>query len=349
MAKIVNVGELLDSPDREVHFYADKLIPAKGLTIVAGESGIGKSHLLLAVLMSMASHTEALGALETEPVNILVFAEDDDYILRPYVKRIGKNFPNLDRALLNFVPEPEGYWEFADKLRETRPAVAVIDPIIALGGITDSSRDTEVSKFLRDLKKLSNETGASIVFTRHLNKADAKVVYNEENIFNRISGSYAWKSTTYHRLVMWKDKDYRFRLSCSSKLGPDYHWHINCDLENGMITVDGDVGVKKKKVSKWRLPIMHIAEKYKDTFMLPGAMAQLITQELGVEGVNKDAIRKEMKHLARDGNLVPRADAKGTSYKYSVGMGEALVVSAESNWPSPVDLSEQEDEVDHDN
>jgi len=320
MAKIVNVGELLDSPDREVHFYADKLIPAKGLTIVAGESGIGKSHLLLAVLMSMASHTEALGALETEPVNILVFAEDDDYILRPYV---------------------------ADKLRETRPAVAVIDPIIALGGITDSSRDTEVSKFLRDLKKLSNETGASIVFTRHLNKADAKVVYNEENIFNRISGSYAWKSTTYHRLVMWKDKDYRFRLSCSSKLGPDYHWHINCDLENGMITVDGDVGVKKKKVSKWRLPIMHIAEKYKDTFMLPGAMAQLITQELGVEGVNKDAIRKEMKHLARDGNLVPRADAKGTSYKYSVGMGEALVVSAESNWPSPVDLSDHEDEVDH--
>jgi len=42
-----------------------------------------------------------------------------------------------------------------------------------------------------------------------------------------------------------------------------------------------------------------------------------------------------------------RADAKGTSYKYSVGMGEALVVSAESNWPSPVDLSDHEDEVDH--
>ena len=345
MSRVIGVDTLLNTPEEETEYFADKLIPTCGLTIVAGESGIGKSHLLISILLSIASGEDALGRLETQPARILLFTEDDERILTPYIHRIGRNFPNVNAELIRVCVEPNGYADFERTMREEKPQIAVIDPIIALGGVSDSSRDTDVSNFLRDLKKLSNEVDCAIVFTRHLNKADPKVVYTEENIFNRISGSYAWKSTTYHRLIMWKDRNFKFRLSCSSKVLDDYHWELNCDLSKGAILLEETNGTEiKRRTSKWRNPIMSVAREHSDTYFLPGAMTAMIMQKFGKEGVNKDAVRKEMRNLADSGNLVPHEEARGTSYKYCVGLGEAIVASVahEHMYASPVSLSEYE-------
>lgn len=346
MPDVINLKELMGRPVRPAQFYADKIIPAKkGLTIIAGESGIGKSHLLLSVLMSIVANQDALGHLETHPAKILMFAEDDDEILAPYIQRIGSNFTGFNWELLDFVPDIHSYDEFLSKMREIRPNIAVIDPIITLGGINDSSRDTEVSNFLIKLKQLSEELNAGIVFTRHLNKADPKVPPNEESIFNRISGSYAWKSTTNHRIVMWKDKDFQFHLSCSSKLTADFHWNLHVNLSEGVISVDPSNGTKtRRKVSQWRAPIMEVAQKYPDAYFLPAAMTTLMKSECGVDA-NKDAVRKEMANLADEGNMIVRDIGRGKEYKYSVGIGEALMESTKKRYASPTDISDADEEV----
>jgi RecA-family ATPase len=76
--------------------------------------------------------------------------------------------------------EGSGLSKFDRDLKAVRPALVIIDPILAyLGGKVDMNKANEVRAFMKELAERAKRFGASILTVRHLRKSGGggKAIY----------------------------------------------------------------------------------------------------------------------------------------------------------------------------
>lgn len=183
-------------------------VPLGGLTLIAGDPGLGKSQWTI----DLAARTSRGEMIEGGADALLVSAEDSaSAVIRPRLEAaeadlcrvhsltiVGDATAGLDRGI-DLPADSEKIWEAV--LRH-HARLVVIDPLMAhLAGGVNSWRDQSIRTALAPLHRLAEETGVAIVLVAHLNKAAGS-----DPIY-RTGGSVGLPAAVRSGLLLTRDPD----------------------------------------------------------------------------------------------------------------------------------------------
>lgn len=237
-------------------------IPLGKLSVIAGDPGLGKSLVTIAIAAAVTSESKWPDCQECAPRGgvIMLSAEDDDAdTVKPRLRIAGADLDNV-YSLDSIVCNPDGSRRGlsldldADKLRDAIARVpycrlVVIDPISAFLGSVDSHKNADVRGLLSVLSQIAQTTRVAIVYVSHLNKGAGGPMA-------RITGSGAFVAAARSGMIVARDTEdpdrrlifmpkcnlsretqgvaYRIRQDENEDL-PVIQW------ESGFIPVNGDV------------------------------------------------------------------------------------------------------------
>lgn len=176
-----------DVDPKEVNWLWYPYIPFGKVTVIAGDSGDGKSTfaLNLAALFTRGGKLP-LSEVSTEPMNVIYLnSEDaaDDTVVPRFIKANGV------RERLFFISEEKQRLNFADKrirqaIVEKHARVVIFDPLVSyLGSDVSMNLGNEVRPRTEYLIEAAKATGCAIIIVAHINKAEGM------SAKNRTSGS----------------------------------------------------------------------------------------------------------------------------------------------------------------
>jgi hypothetical protein len=166
--------------EEEVDFLWRNRIPRSKGTDFAGDPGVGKSHVALAIAATVSRGDALPFDREPEaPLRSLIISTEDGAgdTIKPRLRKLG-----ADMSMIG-VPDFEmGFTINArtldELLREFPAALVVIDPVIAFANGRNTDRASDVRGMLQPLVKIAEQHRAALVFVRHLNKAtQTKALY----------------------------------------------------------------------------------------------------------------------------------------------------------------------------
>jgi hypothetical protein len=250
-------------------------IPRGGVTIIAGDPGVGKSFVMLALAAGL-SVGAALpgGAAPTTPTQSLIVNYEDaaGVTLKRRIAACGadqRRIHYLDGVMDGvgirpFRPDDAGQLE-SELSRRPDVAMVVIDPVGSLlAGKLDMARDNEVRGALMPLVDMARRTNTAVVAVMHLRKADA------ERAIYRVGGSVGgFVGMARSVLVAGQQQGTGRRAVAHAKcnvgpevdsveyvIGPDgtFAWKgIAADLSADRILAggNGEAGTKRDQAGEW--------------------------------------------------------------------------------------------------
>lgn len=164
----------LDSVEPErVSWLWDGRIPFGKVTIVEGDPGAGKGHLVAAVTAAVTTGAALPGGEPHESANaVLVSLEDGTAdVLRPRMEAAGADLARV-RVVTELPSIPADVAPLAALVHQDDARLLVLDPITAyLGSDTDSYKDQDTRRALLPLAELAERAGCAVVLVRHLPKS----------------------------------------------------------------------------------------------------------------------------------------------------------------------------------
>lgn len=228
---------------KKVRWLWKERIPLGGLTLLAGDPGLGKSILTcdLAARLSRGELGEEAG------VTLLASAEDSqEATLRPRLEAAGAD---LDRVFFlerrefgGSLSLPRDIARLRGLVRKHGARLIVIDPLMAhLPASVNSWQDQSVRGALAPLHALADLTGAAVVVVAHLNKGQ------ERDPLRRIGGSIGVPAAARSALLLARDPDdpegeqgsRRVLAHVKSNLGP-LAPSLHYEVETVTLPGDGD-------------------------------------------------------------------------------------------------------------
>ena len=181
-------SEALHSDDVSIAWVVDKLIPRKGITMITGDSGVGKTWLALQLAISACIGAPFLDEFTASALSALYIDAEAGEIL---LKRRAKEIWN---AITFDVPEIGEYYkgnenrialrlsyqeidlmntECVDRLLRdielTGTELVIIDPFNRV--FTGKENDAgDVAKFFNNIKRIRDATGCTFIFIHHARK-----------------------------------------------------------------------------------------------------------------------------------------------------------------------------------
>lgn len=155
-------------------------LPMGALCLIDGDPGLGKSFLTLDLAARVSAGRIFPTGERATPAGVVLMSYEDDpgFTIRPRLETMGAD---LDRiTLLEGITDEKGprLPSVADisAIRETALSIGagliIVDPLMAaLPGAVDSHSDHNIRSILAPLSKLAQETGATVLIVRHLNKS----------------------------------------------------------------------------------------------------------------------------------------------------------------------------------
>ena len=215
-------------------WHAPGLIPARTVTLLSGDGGVGKSLLALQLCASTVLSTPWCGLSVAQGPAVFLTAEDeidelhrrlDDIVCGRYSGLTEKLWliSLCDEDALFAVPDRDGrmtptklYEAVRRVLIETKPKLLVLDTAADIFG-GDEIKRKEVRGFIAMLRKLAIEFDCAIVLLSHPSQSGMSSGAGS-------SGSTAWNNSVRSRLYFVHgpegDKDVRVLNSKKSNYGP---------------------------------------------------------------------------------------------------------------------------------
>lgn len=189
--------------------------PLRGMIVVAGEKGLGKSIYTNAFLPAKLTRGDLDGELRGEPADVLVITAEDSWssVVKPRLMAHGADLARVHRArvldgagraTLTLPDDVPLIAAQLDALRAAgrRVALIVIDPIGAfLAGATDSHKDADVRRALAPLADLAEQRDLAVIVVAHLTKDESR------RLISRVSGSGAFVNAARSVLGFARDPD----------------------------------------------------------------------------------------------------------------------------------------------
>ena len=178
--------------------WRDRL-PLRGLSLIAGEPGLGKSTLTVE-LAADVTHGRLEGDLYDEPRDVLIATAEDHFasVVWGRLTAAGADMRRVHRVHVEaadgeeLLTLPDDVIEIethcARLAAEGRPvALIAVDPVSAfIGGGVDTHRDAAVRRVLAPLAGLAERQDLAVTGVAHLNKDQAA------KLLNRVGGSVAF-------------------------------------------------------------------------------------------------------------------------------------------------------------
>lgn len=173
----------LDSVQEETaEWLIPERIPAKALTVIAGDGGSGKTTIWADLAAAVSSGRKPLLAgdipkafWEEEPARVLYFSTEDStkVVLKAKLRKAGANFANIATVDLSNIERIKyNSTELATLFEIYRPKLVIFDP---LQGFLDPRLDMSRRNAIRQgciapLSALAEKYGTAIVIIAHSNK-----------------------------------------------------------------------------------------------------------------------------------------------------------------------------------
>lgn len=210
-SKLLKLTRASDIKARKVHFIATDLIPMGTLTVLSGNSGIGKTTIALSYLAQLTRGTLD-GFYKGKPQSVLVLSPEDDEasVTRPRLEAAGADlervhFMSATRRTAtgdidSYVQFPEDTPMLIEAVKQTSAALVMIDPISSLlSGNLDRREDVRAS-FDRLAAEVAKEHRLGIILIAHNRKGVGQVRH-------MVSGSTAITDAARSVLAVAKDEE----------------------------------------------------------------------------------------------------------------------------------------------
>ena len=165
---------MADVAPEQVEWLWHPYIPFGKLTSVEGDPGVGKSWLTMALAAQLSRGAKLPGASRTAaPETVLILTAEDGAgdTIRPRLDALGADVSKVHAITAPLAFNKEGAATLKAEIVRLHAALVIIDPIVAyLPDKTDMNSASAVRPVLARLARIAEETGAAIVFVRHLSK-----------------------------------------------------------------------------------------------------------------------------------------------------------------------------------
>lgn len=212
----------------------ENLLPADGITILAGEPKVGKTFLLQQLTYSISVENTFLGR-NIEKTKVIYFStENSAELLKDRLLNLGTNFGNsLYCYQCPMSIEDIKYTLASVKRAKKERILAIIDTFqeVVYGNQKFNINAYNDTYNLGDIyKELSNEFNTTFILVIHLNK-------NENNSFKRIMGSTGLRAVTSANITLEKETDSNYILKVESRYFVNQEINLK-KLENGFFDLD---------------------------------------------------------------------------------------------------------------
>jgi len=181
--RLFRLADLLAGELEPVEWIVDRLIPRHGVSIVGGDSGVGKSWIGYHLALSVAAGIPFLGHFPTRQCPVLIFdAESGEGLIRRRIKKLFTGLAIDGHSLTDDLPVEV----FASPLRVDPPkelnglvnfinrvgfGLCVVDPLIHCLPASASENDSvAMARFFESIRYVQAETGATFLFCHHSRK-----------------------------------------------------------------------------------------------------------------------------------------------------------------------------------
>ena len=170
-ASIMTVGELMTKPQLKVQYVVDGLIPAGGVTMLAGIPKVGKSTLARNLALAVAQgRGEWLGRSVARGPALYLTMEGREAAVAEHFRDMEANGGDpLHVGVWRDLHDPMAH--VVAKIRETGAVLCVIDPLFRFLELDDGNDYAKATKATQQLIDVAAETGCAVVVVHHARKA----------------------------------------------------------------------------------------------------------------------------------------------------------------------------------
>ena len=166
-----------DVEERDVDWLFYPYFPLSAVSMIYGDSGIGKSTSTYALCAGLS-----VGILPTkqkcEPIKSIILSAEDpaDKVVRPRLRAMGADLSKMlvpkesDEGEPPFRLDDGGCLELTNAIREWDARVVVIDPLRSYFDGDNMDNQLQARAFMNRLNGIARATGAAMILVHHVNK-----------------------------------------------------------------------------------------------------------------------------------------------------------------------------------
>ena len=212
--KLFMLSDLLAGELEPVAWTVENLIPSGGISVLGGDSNVGKSWVGCSLGLTVAAGIPFLGHFRTQACPVLFFdAEMGERLIRRRVKRLftglavdGQSLP-CDLPFRVFegplrIDTPKQIAGLVTLLNREGIRLVIADPLIhSLPEGTNENDSASMARFFEAVRFVQSETGAAFVFTHHSRK---RSMMNPNEAGQMLRGSSAIRGVLDSHLFLRK-------------------------------------------------------------------------------------------------------------------------------------------------
>lgn len=167
---LMRLGDLLSKPDAPVDYVLDGCLVAGTVSGVFAKPKVGKGTLARNLCLAVSRGEDFLGLKTKQGECIYLALEEREEDIKRDFQAMGAD--GTEPILIHAAAAPaEGIRALCELVRERKPRLVVIDPIIRLARIKDEKAYAETYTALGPLIDAARETGTHIILLHHSGKS----------------------------------------------------------------------------------------------------------------------------------------------------------------------------------
>lgn len=228
---LVPIGTLLREPVEECDWLVDGLLPAGGLSVLAGKPKAGKSTEARVLARRVTRGEPWMGRSTKQGAVFYLAFEEKRSQVRAHFERMGTQDDDPIFVLFSSLPE-DGLEQLRAATEEQKPRLVIVDTLIRGVRLKDLNDYALVSRALEPFLALARETGAHVLFVHHMGKG-------EEVGPDGILGSTAIYGTVDTALILVRSDRYR-TIRSFQRYGEDFpETVLQLDSTTGFTSLGG--------------------------------------------------------------------------------------------------------------
>lgn len=220
--RLTHIKDLLAEPDDDVSWIIGGLLPAGGMSVLAGKPKGGKSTLARAMILRVCRGEPILGRQTTQGPVIYLGLEDPRRVTKSHLRTLGAR-PEDDLYVFTGGRPDEALVWLEGVLSKVDPVLVVVDTLQHLLGVSDLNDYARVVASLGPVLALVRSRRAHILLVHHAGKGD-------RTGFDAILGSTAIVGTVDVALLLRRRDDQTRTLTTLQRTGND--------LPESVVTLD---------------------------------------------------------------------------------------------------------------
>lgn len=175
--RVFKWDELVKEKLIPVDWLVDRLIPAQGVVVVGGDSGVGKSWLALHIAHCVATGKLVLGKFATSRGSVcFVDEENSTALLKRRVQKLAAGSQASEDTPVTFlvqhqvrIDRPDNLDRLVSLVAGEKPKLIIFDSFIRIHGSNEND-SREMADVMDKMRDLQNRLRCAIVFTHHTRK-----------------------------------------------------------------------------------------------------------------------------------------------------------------------------------